>query len=297
MATTEATAQQRDDPYWSRRDDREEIAERVDPVVWGDDGPLSGAERAAFARRGFLVLDDLFTEVEAREFRDAAACAARRGGSDEALIREIDSDEVRSVFNPHHSCPELAAMAGDRRLVDRIRQILGGEAYIHQFRINFKPPFAGREFAWHSDFETWHVEDGMPRMRAVSAVVMLDENNHFNGPLLFIPGSHRRYVRCAGHTPDDHYRSSLRRQEYGVPSRAALAELAATAGVASATGGPGTVVLFDCNLMHASTSNFSPYPRTNAFMVFNSCENRLAEPFGGVSARPDFLGNRQHGDG
>ena len=43
MATPEETAPRRDDPYWSRRDDREELAERVDPVVWGAGGPLSGA--------------------------------------------------------------------------------------------------------------------------------------------------------------------------------------------------------------------------------------------------------------
>lgn len=52
------------------------------------------------------------------------------------------------------------------RLLNVARQILGSEVYIHQFRANMKPGFLGKEFYWHSDFETWHVEDGMPSMRA-----------------------------------------------------------------------------------------------------------------------------------
>src|SRR3546814_10424765 len=77
--------------------------------------------------------------------------------------------------------------------------------------------FKGREFYWHSDFETWHVEDGMPRMRALSMSVLLAENTPHNGPLMVIPGSHRTYLTCLGETPDDHYLSSLKKQEYGVP--------------------------------------------------------------------------------
>lgn len=36
-------------------------------------------------------------------------------------------------------------------------------------------------FTGHSDFGTWHSEDGMPRIRAVSASLMLTDNNEFNG--------------------------------------------------------------------------------------------------------------------
>src|SRR3546814_10756649 len=43
-------------------------------------------------------------------------------------------------------------------------------------RLNYKPGFKGKEFYWHSDFETWHVEDGMPQMRALSMSILLAEN-------------------------------------------------------------------------------------------------------------------------
>src|SRR3546814_19786785 len=89
-----------------------------------------------------------------------------------------------------------------------------------QSRLNYKPGFVGKEFYWHSDFETWHVEDGMPQMRALSMSILLAPNTVLNGPLMIIPGSHRKYLTCVGETPEDHYRSSLKKQEYGVPDRA-----------------------------------------------------------------------------
>ena len=283
------------DPYFSRCDDGEKIVDRVDPVVWGDrPGPLSPEQILFYQECGYILVERLFGESELDDLRAEwrRLAASRFEQKNPQLIREPDSGDIRSVFRVHKVSDTFAALAEDPRLVDRARQILGSDVYVHQFRINFKPAFTGREFAWHSDFETWHVEDGMPRMRAVSAIVMLDANQGVNGPLFFLPGSHRRYVRCAGETPENHFESSLQKQEYGVPSAVALRELSREAGMASATGPAGSVVLFDCNLMHASTSNLSPFPRTNIFLVFNSCENDLGRPFGGRASRPEFLGER-----
>jgi hypothetical protein len=47
-------------------------------------------------------------------------------------------------------------------VVGPARQLLGSDVYVHQSRVNFKPGFNGQDFYWHSDFETWHAEDGMP---------------------------------------------------------------------------------------------------------------------------------------
>src|SRR3546814_3826134 len=98
----------------------------------------------------------------------------------------------------------------------------------------------------------------MPLMRALSMSVLLAENTPHNGPLMVIPGSHRTYLTCVGETPDDHYLSSLKKQEYGVPDEESLADLAHRHGIVAPTGKPGTVILFDCNLMHGSTANITP---------------------------------------
>jgi ectoine hydroxylase len=44
--------------------------------------------------------------------------------------------------------------------------------------------------------------------------------------------------------------------------------------------------------MHGSNSNISPVPRSNVFVVYNSVENTLVEPFAAPSRRPEFIAAR-----
>jgi len=284
------------DPYASRLAEKWEAVERVDPVIWNDRyaGPLDRKQLDRFQQDGLLSIEQLVGTDEAHELlATAKRLAAEANPNDESIVMEPGGGAVRSIFRVHRTNERFRALCGDSRLVEVARQILGSDVYIHQSRINFKPGFTGKEFFWHSDFETWHMEDGMPRMRALSMSLSLTANHLFNGPLMLVPGSHRTYLRCAGETPDHHYRSSLKKQEYGVPSRDALRLLIERSdGIQAATGSPGSAILFDCNTMHGSVANLSPDDRTNLFVVFNSIENKLVEPFGGKPPRPAFLAER-----
>jgi ectoine hydroxylase len=77
-----------------------------------------------------------------------------------------------------------------------------------------------------------------------------------------------------------------------VPDRASLSQLAERGGIVAPTGPAGSVILFDCNTMHGSNGNITPYPRANAFLVFNAIANRLTEPYGGKRPRPEFIASR-----
>ncbi len=133
----------------------------------------------------------------------------------------------------------------------------------------------------------------MPRMRAVSCSILLTDNNPFNGPLMIVPGSHTKFVSCVGKTPEDHYKQSLRKQEYGVPDTDSLTQLVKDGQIVAPVGKAGSVLFFDCNVMHGSTGNISPWPRSNMFCVYNSVENALVEPYGGTVARPEFIAARR----
>ena len=63
---------------------------------------------------------------------------------------------------------------------------------MHQFKINAKAPFDGDVWQWHQDYGTWKRDDGMPEARAMNISVFLDEVYPYNGPLMFIPKSHKR---------------------------------------------------------------------------------------------------------
>jgi ectoine hydroxylase len=287
------------DPYISRVGEKPYITNRVDPVVYHNQsgspqGPLTAEQLASYEKNGFLFLERVFSDNEVAVFHEELLrlhTSAELQQNPEVVL-EPGSKDIRSIFAIHQTNPLMRKLAHNHRLVDVASQLLGSGVYIHQSRINYKPGFAGKEFYWHSDFETWHMEDGMPRMRAVSCSIALSDNNEFNGPLLVIPGSHKAYVVCAGKTPENHYLSSLRKQEYGVPDPQALTDLVAQGGMAAPKGKAGSAIFFECNIMHGSNSNITPWPRHNFFIVYNSTENTLVEPFCGLSPRPPFIASR-----
>ena len=205
------------------------------------------------------------------------------------FISEPDSNELRTIFNQHLYSKLFDKLSKDPRILDKVRQILGSDVYIHHGRINIKHAYKGKSFPWHSDFETWHCEDGLPRCRCLSAWVMLSDNTQFNGPLYLIKGSHKKFISCAGETPLDNYKQSLKKQEYGVPSLEAIQSLTTPDDLVAALGEEGTMVIHDGNILHGSSDNISPYDRTNIFYVFNSVENTPLKPFRASKPRADFL--------
>ncbi len=59
--------------------------------------------------------------------------------------------------------------------------------------------FEGDVWQWHQDYGTWLNDDMMPTERAMNVAIFLDDVNEYNGPLMFIPGSHKKGVIDAKH--------------------------------------------------------------------------------------------------
>ena len=294
--TMPATKAAHQDDYPTRLP-QEQWLERKDPTVWSKwspEAPLTRTETQSFEKNGYLALKGVFSAAEI-EALQAESTLMRSGEADlapENIITEPNSSEVRTVFRLDEQNALFDRLARDKRVAGRVSYLLGDDVYLHQSRLNYKPGFTGKEFYWHSDFETWHAEDGMPRMRAISASVLLTDNDALNGPLMLMPGSHQTFVSCAGETPEDNFKSSLKKQEIGVPSQESLSKLAEKFGVDYADGRAGTVILFDCNIIHGSNGNITPFPRSNAFFVYNAWSNRVVTPFAAKAARPAFLSSR-----
>ncbi|WP_064456992.1 ectoine hydroxylase [Streptomyces hygroscopicus] len=285
---TRTTAAERD--LYPTRGGREVATPRQDPVVHG---PLT-PDLEPYERDGFLTAGQLLTGDEVAEYRAELDRLVRDPAlrADERRVVEPRSREVRSVFEVHKLSEIFSNLVRDERVVGPARRILGSDVYVHQSRINVKPGFGASGFYWHSDFETWHAEDGLPRMRAVSVSIALTENHDTNGGLMIMPGSHKTFIACAGRTPKDNYKKSLRTQDAGTPSDRALTRLADEHGIRLFTGPAGSATWFDCNCMHGSSDNITPYPRSNVFIVFNSVLNTAVEPFAAPVRRPEFIGAR-----
>jgi len=270
--------------------------ERSHPTVWGTaaDGPFTQEELDAHERRGFTILPDFISPEEVTTYSDELTRLANDQSlrSDERVVTERVSGEMRSIFEVQAFSTLIDRLSRDPRVLDRARQLLGSDVYLHQTRVNYMPGFKGSGFYWHSDFETWHAEDGMPAPRAVSLSIALTRNYPYNGGLMVMPGSHRTFVAGVGETPEDNYKSSLQAQEVGVPSEETITAMAHELGIDQFTGPAGSALWFDSNIMHGSGNNITPFPRSNIFLVFNSVENTLVEPFRASSPRPSYIANR-----
>ena len=281
------------DIYPSRVGQKEKIMQRADPVVYGpieSDGRYAPgrAQVQAFEQNGYLVLQDYMTEQVAPLLDEAARLKTAMTGRDE-LVLEPDSGELRSIFALHEFSEAVDKLSRDPRILDPVRQLLGSDVYLMQSRLNIKPGYMCKSFPWHSDFETWHVVDGMPRMRAVTAWLMLTDNNEFNGPLYVVPGSHKKFVSCEGSTSVDNHKLSLRKQVAGVPRPESINDLLEEQGLVGIYGKPGTLVIHECNLLHGSPDNISPWPRSILMFVYNSIENKVVSPYSGLKKRPEYL--------
>ncbi len=287
-----------DDRYPTRHGGSPAVLRREEPVLWQGwhaSAPLSPLQCRLWRDQGFLVLPDLLSgrDVDILQKESARLQADPKLLDLDSAIRETGSNDLRSLFQPQQHSAVIGDFLRDARLLDIAEFLLDSAVYVHQSRINYKPAFRGGGFYWHSDFETWHAEDGLPAMRTLSMSILLTDNTPANGPLLLVPGSHRWFLSCPEPTPADHFRSSLREQRVGIPDEAHIASLAQD-GISAATGHAGTVVVFDSNTLHGSGNNISPWARSNLFFVYNSTENLPQAPYCGCPPRPPFVAERQH---
>ena len=158
---------------------------------------LTPAQLEQFDRDGYLFFPGLFTPEETRTLTDAVPeLYSRREAYN---VREKGKDAVRTNFAAHMYSKPFAKLARHPRMIEPVETLFGEKLYMHQFKINGKMAFEGDVWQWHQDYGTWMNDDLMPTERAMNVAIFLDDVNEFNGPLMFIPGSHKKGVVDAKH--------------------------------------------------------------------------------------------------
>ena len=62
------------------------------------------------------------------------------------FISEPDSNELRTIFNQHLYSKLFDKLSKDPRILDKVKQILGSDVYIHHGRINIQNIHKGKSF-------------------------------------------------------------------------------------------------------------------------------------------------------
>lgn len=229
---------------------------------------LTPEQLAEFDEQGYLHLPDCFSDEEIAVLRAEAEEIYK---SDRKEVWRESSGAPRTAFAAHTYNEAFRLLGSHPRLIEPLEQLFGEQLYMHQFKINAKAPFDGEVWQWHQDYGTWARDDGMPEPRAMNISVFLDEVMPVNGPLMFIPKSHKGGVLEAGH--------DLKTTSYPLWTldKESITRLVEEGGIVAPTGKPGTVLMFHGNLVHASPPNITPYPRKIVYLTLCAVSNHITK--------------------
>ena len=240
---------------------------------------LSAEQMERFNREGYLFFPSLFSPQEIKTLTaEVPSLYAQRRPEN---VREKTGDVVRTNFAAHLYSYPFAKLARHPRMVEPIKQLFGEDVYMHQFKINGKAAFDGDVWQWHQDYGTWRADDQMPEARAMNVAIFLDEVNEFNGPLMFIPGSHKQGVLDAQHD------TSTTSYPLWVITNDTITQMVAKGGIVAPKGPAGSMILFHGCLVHASTSNLSPWNRVSVYLSLCAVSNHIRR-----FKRPGYIAHR-----
>lgn len=222
---------------------------------------LSATQVERFEEQGYLVLRDVFDDGEVARMRDGferleeLAHEVRTTGMHRGSQFVVEPDgpdrvHIHRIVWCGAAVPILSEFGRDPRLVQLATQLIGTprvEQLINQ--AHFKFPGDGVDFEWHQDskhrrYGTDLWTDVTGRGSFLETATAIDPMTPDNGPLQFIPGSHRH-----GHIPPDPDTGALPADAYD-PDDAVTVTLE-----------PGSVVIFGPYVIHGSPPNRGDTPR------------------------------------
>ena len=240
---------------------------------------LNSSQLAQFERDGWLFQENLFSPEEvAVLMADVPRIYALKR---EEVVREKDGETPRTAFAAQYYSAPFRRLSRHPRLIEPVRQILGGDVYLHQFKVNAKAAFDGDVWQWHQDYGTWQRDDGMPDSRALNIALFLEDVTACNGPLMLIPDSHRGGVFGAGH---DRATTSY---PLWTLDQETVSRLAQEKGMVAPLGKAGSVLMFHGNLVHGSPGNMSPFSRTIVYISACHVDNHILK-----FERPEWIAHR-----
>ena len=240
---------------------------------------LTTSQIEQFHATGYLLIPELFDETEIQVLQEASDTVYALDR--EEVFRESDGKTARTAFAAHYYNEAFRRLGRHPRLVQPVEQLLDGQIYIHQYKVNAKAAFTGDVWQWHQDYGTWSRDDLMPEPRAMNIALYVNDAVEFNGPLWIIPGSHKQGVFEAGH--------DLQTTSYPLWTldKQTITKLVDQGGIVSAKAKAGSVLMFYSTLVHCSPPNLSPWPRTVVYLSLCHVENHIRQ-----FKRPEWIAHR-----
>ena len=230
---------------------------------------LTDEQRKQYEEQGYLVLPGVFNKREVAQMTAEAdrlaqwqvAISLALGEPTPRLdVQRRDGEVVLRKIQPVNDVsPVFTKYSNDERLLRPLRELLGCEPLLMEEKLNYKQVLPGNPevvtgndddegFPFHTDI-AYYWFDGYPA-ETVSSAISIDETTADNGPILVIPGSHKKEWPLREGWPPIVQDDALLGAEC-VPLLAPA----------------GSVFIFHSALVHASSANRSNAPRR--VMIFS----------------------------
>ena len=221
---------------------------------------FSSPEIAAYEQQGYLVVQKLFDDEEIERLR--ALAKADRAMSEHAFGRKDGEGGAVKLALWNHPGDDLYGMfSRNRRIVDRVEQLLRDEPYHYHSKMIMKEAQVGGAWAWHQDYGYWY-ENGILYPNLCSVFIAVDPATRQNGCMQLLRGSHLLGRITHVHVGDQTGADPERVQEACRKLETVHCEMA-----------PGDALFFHANTLHRSDQNHSPHDRWAMICCYNARSN------------------------
>lgn len=216
---------------------------------------LDDSQRRAYFEHGYLHLESFLSEDVLSRLRAAYGELIERYreqtvSGDDVLVEKDhkpESPRLKRINRTTDQHQTLWAYAANSVLTELVSDLVGPAVRFRESYLNCKSPHGGDAIDWHQDFPFFpHTNKAL-----LTTLTFLENVSEDMGPIMLYPGSHKGVLY-------DHYNADG--SWAGKVADDDLAKLDENQAV-SLCGPAGTVVVFDCCMIHGSKPNSSVHSR------------------------------------
>lgn len=206
-----------------------------------------------YDRDGYLLVKSALPAELLQQLRaetDLILCDAKNltGETERFSLESTHSPErprVQRIKSPHAFYPFFQQLAAHPAIIRHLVPLLGPNIRLHGSKLNMKAAGDGAPVEWHQDWAFYpHSNDDV-----LAVGIFLDDSTPENGPLQFIPGSHKGPT--FDHHNDGAFVGAVNLDISALPVNSAV----------SITGPAGSISIHHARLLHGSAPNRSAYDR------------------------------------
>ena len=210
---------------------------------------LDDSQRRDYFEQGYLYLESFLPVATLATlqsaYRELIERYRHRSQSDDDVLIEADHSADNPRFKRINRATDqhqtMWAYAANSVMTDVVSDLVGPAVRIRESYINCKSPQGGEHIDWHQDFPFFpHTNKAL-----LTVLTFLEDVSNDMGPIRLLPGSHKDTIY-------DHYDAEGRWAGKLADKDVASLDLDKTV---SLCGPAGTVVIFDCCVVHGSAPN------------------------------------------